>query len=167
MSWAYTNDLLYKNQLLAKMKRLFKQKESPYQTCLKVSFSAYKGPLPLYMSLPKVLGKKCRLMNKSSSLASGQFLLLETPLKAQMKEKGGWTCISMRRHLAWCLNSLVKDHVIWITHCLDTSGIIICSFFLVSTVVSTGVSTTAAHDTIDWYESSRHTAKIKSISVKQ
>lgn len=51
------------------------------------------------------------------------------------------------------------------THCLDTSGIIVCSFFLVSTVGSTGVSTTAAHETIDWYESSRQTAKIEEISV--
>lgn len=42
---------------------------------------------------------------------------------------------------------------------------IVCSFFFVSTVGSTGVSTTAAHETIDWYESSRQTAKIKKISV--
>lgn len=54
--------------------------------------------------------------------------------------------------------AFINDHVIWITHCLDASGFGICSFFLVSTV---GVSTTAAHETIDWYESSRQTAKTK------
>lgn len=46
-------------------------------------------------------------MNKSI-LASGQFLPLETPMKALMKEKGGCTCIFMRRNLAWCLNCICK-----------------------------------------------------------
>lgn len=101
-------------------------------------------------------------MKKRSSLVTGQFLVMEPP-----KCNPWWNRNEVRIHtstrmkLAVLHTAFIKDHVIWITHCLDASGFSICSFFLVSTV---GVSTTAAHETIDWYESSRPTAKIK-ISV--
>lgn len=69
--------MYHKNQVLVRMKGLFKQKKITLSNLLKSQFLRVQTLIPSIYVITKSLGKKCRLMNKSSSLASGQFLLLE------------------------------------------------------------------------------------------